>query len=264
MNEQLQQLDRDGYAIFRGFLDRETTARIRQHMDSLLPPIEPKETQDAARTHVLRHPIPGAIMADILANPRLLELAQQSLHAQDLRLLEQVLIRTDPQQAAPGATQWHIDMAFLPQHYEARPRQTYFHMVHALNTVPPSGGATTIIPGSHRATYAAAQKLGSTEKLDELKRDPVGVADIDLTGAIEVCPEEGDLLVFNPMCLHSASRNVSDVSRYVYFASFYDASAEYLADFLKDIYLKDANAGKGFPDSLRDNLPSDLKVLLER
>lgn len=259
MNEQLQQLERDGYTVFRGFLNRDETARIRQHMDSLLPPVASKDAKDAARIHTLRHPIPGAIMADILANPRLLELARQSLYSDDLRLLEQVLIRTDPQDATPGATEWHIDMAFLPQHYEARPRQTYFHMVHALNTVPPSGGATTIIPGSHRATYAAAQKLGSTEKLEELKRDPVGVAEIDLQDAIEVCPAEGDLLVFNPMCLHSASKNVSDVSRYVYFSSFHDASAEYLADFLKA-----TNYDKGFPDSLRDNLPRELQPLLER
>ena len=257
MNNQLQQLERDGYTVFHDFLDLETTARIRQHMDSLLPPITPRD-EAGSHLHTLRHPIPGAIMAEILANPRLLELAKQTLHANDLRLLEQVLIRTDPQNAVSGANGWHIDMAFLPEHFEARPLQTYFHMVHALNTVPPSGGATTIVPGSHHKTYAAAQKLGSTEALKELRSDPIGVAEIDLSEAIEVCPQEGDLLVFNPMCLHSASPNVSDVPRYVYFASFKDTSAEYLDEFLKA-----TNYQAGFPDSLRDNLPHELQSLLQ-
>lgn len=257
MNEQLQQLERDGYTIFRDFLDCDTTARIREHMDSLLPPIAAREAEDVPRVHDLRHPIPGAIMAEIAAHPKLLEVARETLCANDLRLLEQVLIRTDPQNAAPGANGWHIDMAFLPQHSEARPRQTYFHMVHALNTVPQNGGATFIVPGSHHTTYAAAKKLGSVEALSELKKDPIGVAKIDVREAMEVCPDEGDLLVFNPMCLHSASPNRSETPRYVYFASFKDASAEYL-----DAHLKAANYNKGFPDSLRDNLPRELQSLL--
>ena len=258
MTEQLEQLERDGYTIFPGFLDTQTTARIRAHIDSLAPPIAPKSNADAPRLHTLRHPIPGAIMADLLANPELLELAQKTLEAENMRLLEQVLIRTDPIEADAGATGWHIDMTFLPEHFNARPRQTYFHMVHALNTVAPGGGATTIIPGSHHKTYAAAQRLGTTDELHTLKGDPIGVADINLDDQIEVLPSEGDLLVFNPMCLHSASTNVSDEPRYVYFASFMDASAQYLSDFLESV-----NYQRAFPDSLRENLPAQFHSLLD-
>src|SRR5688500_4744803 len=136
MTQQLEQLERDGYAVFPGFLDTQTTARIRAHMDSLLPPISPKEGDGINRVHTLRHPIPGAIMGDILNNPRLLELAGQILYSSDLRLLEQVLIRTDGQNESPGVHGWHLDMTFLPEHYDSRPRQTYFHMVHALSTIP--------------------------------------------------------------------------------------------------------------------------------
>lgn len=254
----LEQLERDGYVVVPNFLDTQTTARIREHMDSLLPPISPKTEKDAPRLHTLRHPIPGAIMADIVANPRLIELAQESLYSDDLRLLEQVLIRTDPVESeTPGATGWHLDMTFLPEHYDARPRQTYFHMVHALNTVPPSGGATTIIPGSHHKTYEAARKLGSIEALAALKADPVGVAGLDLGEAIEVLPNEGDLLIFNPMCLHSASTNVSDVPRYVYFASFMDPSAKRLQDFLES-----TNYQRAFPDSMKESLPEEYRYLV--
>jgi ectoine hydroxylase-related dioxygenase (phytanoyl-CoA dioxygenase family) len=257
MQSPFEQLETEGYAVFPGFLDRGTARRIREHMDSLLPPVAPRDDATVPRVNTLRHPIPGAIMAEILANPRLLELAGELLRAQHLRLLEQVLIRTDPGPAAAGAGGWHIDMAFLPAQYRAVPRQTYYHMVHSLNDVPRNGGAFMIVPGSHLATYAAAERLGSLEALAPLKADPINVAGIELAGAIEVTPAEGDLLVFNPMALHSASNNVSDCSRYVYFASFMDASADYLQG-----QVRADRHWKGFPDSLREGLPAELSDLL--
>ncbi len=263
MNAHLEQLETDGYTVIPSFLDAQTAAHVRAHMDALMAPVAPRDDEGAARLHTLRHPIPGAIMAEILDRPILLDLAKQTLYSDDLRLLEQVLIRTDPraprpQDAGPTrATDWHIDMAFLPQHYQARPRQTYFHMVHCLSDVPAGGGGTTIVPKSHHQTYAAARELGSPQALVALKENPADVANVDLSQAIELQPALGDLLIFNPMCLHSASSNVSDAPRYVYFASFYDASAAYLREFLES-----TNYNKGFPDSLRDNLPDELQPLL--
>jgi ectoine hydroxylase-related dioxygenase (phytanoyl-CoA dioxygenase family) len=263
---QLEQLEQEGFTLIKGFLDTETTARARAHMDSLLPPIADAEDAKAQRLHTLRHPIPGAILAELLT-PELVALAEQTLQSSDLRLLEQVLIRTDPASrekrsevvgATPAdrATGWHVDMAFLPEHYQSTPRQTYYHMVHSLNNVPAGGGAFTVVPGSHHKTFAAASKLGE-EGLPELKANPIEVAGVNVSEAIEVLPEEGDLIIFNPMALHSASTNVTDVPRYVYFASFHDPSAEYLIRFLNM-----TNYRPNFPDSLRDNLPQPLQKLL--
>jgi ectoine hydroxylase-related dioxygenase (phytanoyl-CoA dioxygenase family) len=257
MNQQFEELEENGYTVFPGFLDTETTARIRAHMDALLPPVAPRDDANAKRLHTMRHPIPGEIMAEILANPRLIELAGQLLKSDDLRLLEQVLIRTDPADQEPGARGWHVDMPFFPAHYNAAPRQTYFHMVHALNPVAPHSGAFTIVPGSHKKTYAASAKMSSEEELDLLKSNPAEIAGVDISEALEVLPEDGDLLVFNPMALHSASANVGEQSRYVYFASFFDPSAEYLQR-----RLNEKNVRGHFPDSLRDNLPEELKSLL--
>lgn len=262
MQKQLEQLERDGYTVFPQFLDTNTTARIRAHMDSLLPPVAPAEEAGARRLHELRHPIPGAIMAELLDNPRLLEIASNLIEPRDpddLRLLEQVLIRTDPQATSlgpTGPTGWHIDMAFLPEHYYTSPRQTYFHMVHCLNTVAPGGGAFTVVPGSHHQTFAAAEKLGES-RLQELTAAPADMAGIDVSQAIEVCANEGDLLVFNPMALHSSSANGTAEPRYVYFASFFDSSAQYLAS-----ELERTNYNRTFPASLHDDLPSDLRSLL--
>ena len=160
--------------------------------------------------------------------------------------------------APPPVSGWHLDKVFLKRHYDARPRQVYFHMVHCLNTVAPGGGAFTIVPGSHHKAFAAAEKIGSEDELAQLLAHPAEKAGIDVSQAIEVNAKEGDLLVFNPMALHSASANGGTESRYVYFASFYDVSADYL---IRD--LTKLNYRPNFPDSLRDNLPGELKYLLQ-
>jgi ectoine hydroxylase-related dioxygenase (phytanoyl-CoA dioxygenase family) len=256
--ERLNQLEEVGYTVLPGFLDRGVTARLRAHIDSLAPPIQPATEEGVRRLHDLRHPIPGSIMVEVLNNPELLALARELLRADDLRLLEQVLIRTDPKPPPYGPSGWHVDMAFFPRQYQATPRQTYFHMVHALSTVPPGGGAFMIVPGSHHQTYAASAKMDTAEQLRELRADPVRVAEVDVSRGIEVLPEEGDLLIFNPMALHCASGNASDRPRYVYFASFFDTTATELWEHLREI-----NYRGPFPDSLREALPKPLHSLLE-
>src|SRR5262249_6531889 len=152
---------------------------------------------------------PGAIMAQCIT-PALVELARAILRngdVADLRLLEQVLIRTDPKPAPHGPTGWHVDWAFFPEEDRAAPRQTYYHMVQACSTVEPGGGAFMIVPGSHHRTYAATARLTREAELAEFKRDPAQAAGVALDEGIEVCASEGDLIVFNPMCIHSASGN---------------------------------------------------------
>ncbi|MDP6052322.1 MAG: phytanoyl-CoA dioxygenase family protein [Candidatus Latescibacteria bacterium] len=254
----LDQLEEEGYTIVPDFLKQETTRRIREHMDSLLPPIVKPDKPPGKWTVNLRHPIPGVIMADILANDHLIDLARQSLSARELKLLEQVLIRSDPRPPPYGALGWHVDFAFFPRQYEAVPRQTYFHMVHCLNTVPRGGAAFMIVPGSHHRTYGASLKMDTVYELAALRGNPVEVADVDVSKGIEICPNEGDLLIFNPMTLHSASGNATDKPRYAYFASFFDVSATELSQSLND-----TGYHKGFPDSMRDHLSAKYLPLLD-
>jgi hypothetical protein len=254
----MDQLEEDGYTVVSNFLNLDTTRRIREHMDRLLPPIVKPDKPPEKWVTSLRHPIPGAIMADIFANEDLIDLAHQSLHARELKLLEQVLIRSDPCPPPYGPLGWHIDFAFYPQQYEAVPRQTYFQMVHCLSTVPPGGAAFMIVPGSHHQTYRATAKMDSAEELDALKKNPIEMAGVDASRGIEVCPNEGDLLMFNPMALHSGSGNATNTPRYVYFSSFFDRSATDLAK-----HLNDTGYHKGFPASMRENLSPKYLPLLD-
>ena len=54
-----------------------------------------------------------------------------------------------------------------------------------------------IVPGSHHRTYGASAKMKTDEELAALRGNPVEVADVDVSKGIEICPNEGDLLVFN-------------------------------------------------------------------
>jgi ectoine hydroxylase-related dioxygenase (phytanoyl-CoA dioxygenase family) len=254
-------LDEHGYAVMPGFLDLKTTAAVRAHMNSLMPAIEAPELPDRPRIHTLRHPIPGEIMATLVKTPGLIELTKAMLkttNTADLRMLEQVLIRTDPSRSGKGANGWHVDMAFLPEHYNSSPRGTYYHMVHCLNTVKPGGGAFTIIPGSHKKNYAATAKVKTPADLMTFKANPAEDAGVDLSAFKEVCANEGDLLVFNPMCLHSGSYNSTNEPRYVYFISFMDKSAKFLHE-----ELTKTNYYKPVPEELSRNLPRELAAMFD-
>ena len=115
-----------------------------------------------------------------------------------------------------------------------------------------------IVPGSHQLTYAVSAQMETAEELSRLKRDPVGLTGVAVQKGIEICSEEGDLLVFNPMALHSGSGNATDQSRYVYFTSFFDTSASELWQAMRETKYRD-----GFNREMRADLPEDLRPLLE-
>ena len=113
----LQELESQGYTVFPEYLDRDTTATIRAHIDSLVGPIASADHNTAR--HGLRHPIPGAIMARLVNNPATLELAATLIGSRDLRMREQVFIRSDPSPPPYQAPQWHIDAAFCRAEFAA-------------------------------------------------------------------------------------------------------------------------------------------------
>lgn len=257
----LATLEERGYCVLPGFLDRSTTAALRALMDRHLPPRTPPAEPGERAPRELRHPIPEAALLARMITPAHLELATQLLQARDLRLLEQVLARTDTSLAPPRARGWHVDRVLFPRHDRARPRQVYHHLVHALSDCAPGGGCFMIVPGSHRLTWQAAARLDGQDLVecqaqgDQLLRD----AGVDGSAGIEVPAREGDLIIFNPMCVHSASVNTCEPSRYVLFQSFFDASAVELNQVWEKTWYR-----HGFPEELKTALPEPLRRLLLR
>ena len=252
LDARLEELDRQGYTVLPGFLDPGTTADIRTHIDSIAGPIVSADPRSAR--HDLRHPIPGAIMARLASNRTTLELASTLIGSRDLRMREQVFVRTDPSPPPYQSLTWHIDAAFCREDFQKKPRQVYYQMLHYCSTVEVGGAAVMIVPGSHQR---------SLEVSDRAERKPIEsntatVTDVGNGDGVEICGNDGDLIIFNPLCYHSASPNKTKRPRYVYFTSFYHPSAVRLKELIRRTNYRDH-----FPESLRAGLTPELQVLLD-
>ena len=249
----LEELEDRGYTLFPEYLDRTTTAEVRAHIDRLAGPVA-SMAQDTAR-HGLRHPIPGAIMPRLASHATTLELAAILIRSRDLRMREQVFIRTDPSPPPYQPLQWHIDAAFCRREFAATPRQVYYQMLHCCSTVSTGGAAFMIVPGSHKLSLETGDAVDGGQPIQQHTRAINGVQDGD---GIEILADDGDLIVFNPVCYHAASPNRTEQPRYVYFTSFYHPSAARLVELVRRTEYRD-----NFPASLRQGLAPELQVLLE-
>lgn len=256
LDARLEELDRQGYTVFPGFLAPEITADIRSHIDDIAGPVVSADPR-AAR-HDLRHPLPGAIMARLASNRTTLELASALIGSRNLRMREQVFVRTDPSPPPYPSSTWHIDAAFCREEFETTPRQVYYQMLHCCSTVAAGGAAVLIVPGSHERSLEAGDSGEQEPGRKPIESHTAAVADIDDSDGVEICGNDGDLIVFNPLCYHSASPNRTKQSRYVYFTSFYHPSAARLKELIRRTNYRDH-----FPESLREGLAPELRILLD-
>ena len=157
-----------------------------------------------------------------------------------LKLLQQFFRRTDvgPERHGcsdgPPPNAWHLDQGFLPRHYAARPRQMFYHTILALTDVKRDGGAFFASPSSLARARAITGGLNPAEEsrivrqADETRTRlrQVLLPQLSNTDAVEVHFDEGDMLVLDPMLLHSASANGGAIpSRHVLFTTFFHESA---------------------------------------
>jgi hypothetical protein len=256
IDTRLEELERQGYTVSPGYLDPSTTADVRAHIDSIAGPIVGADLR-AAR-HELRHPIDGAIMARLASHPTTLELASTLIGSHDLRMREQVFVRTDPSPPPYPSLTWHIDAAFCRQDFQTQPRQVYYQMLHCCSTVSPGGAAFMIVPGSHKRSLEVSDSAECDVGRKPIASNTAVIADAEDGDGIEICGADGDLIVFNPLCYHSASPNKTKTPRYVYFTSFYHPSAARLKALIRQTGYRDH-----FPESLRAGLTPELRILLE-
>ena len=273
------ELEDVGFTVVPGVFTQEFCARARAHMDDILAPRDTSKGGAASA----RHPIPGAIMAEICTAPAFLAGAEALWRAPvgELRLNEQVPIRTDPWPTGhpdapePGTKGYHCDFTFQTKHFAATPRQVYFQTfsIFSEGGVKSGGACTMVVPRSHRRTMALADETdGSAEELDALHTRIVAASNlenrqqcidefgIDPAEGVEIPAPEGALVIFCPFCLHSGSPNVhGEVSRYVVVQSFqHHAAAELLRENLaRKKYLK------GFHQDTHDSLAKIAPSLRE-
>lgn len=261
LQHHLDELTEQGFTLLPGFVDREITAAIRNYIDRALSVrTENQQYRDHTQFHHrICHPMEDPITVRLACDRRLLEIATRVLRAENLRLRQQMFMLTTPcgAEGPPRPDGWHIDTPFGPEEWNDSPRRVFLQVFAYCTPVRSGGAATMVIPRSHHKTYAAVAECPTEEARRELCRDIVRNAGVDPSEAMEVICDEGDMVLFNPMMIHSGSNNISDQPRYAFHCSFHDASAERIRHLPPVFYDR-------FPASMEAAMPEDLRVLLER
>jgi ectoine hydroxylase-related dioxygenase (phytanoyl-CoA dioxygenase family) len=257
-------LEECGYFLLRGAISRAVCQDIRDFVDRTIAGGHVKDPGRGSSRfhHRICHPIEDPIVVRLAADPVLREIATECLRARDLRLRQQMFMLTSPCGSPPPALPdgWHTDTTFLAEEWEATPRQTFLQVFCYCSVVRSGGASTWVVPGSHRQALAAASAANfrTEEERWGFGRNVIRLANIDLSQAVELTCEEGDVAIFCPMLLHSGSNNVTNQPRYVFHCSFHDAAAERIRR------LPAPGFYDTFPDSMEQAMPAPLRSLLER
>jgi hypothetical protein len=241
--------------------------------------------------HSISHPIHDAayghpgLMAELLTpfvelNRQLLRVPEEGFAAASaagMKLLQQEIRRTDrsppPHHGchAPWLEPagWHLDQGFLPQHYAAAPRQNFFHTILALSPFTQNGGAFFTVPSSlaqarrHTAAMSRDEQAEIAAVPDRTRtrlREALTLA-VDRAEIAELTLETGDLIILDPMVMHSAS-DVATQTRYALFTSFFHEAA--IGTTLTALRAVAAAPGSlKYPADLRGALPRSLRPLLD-
>ena len=166
---------------------------------------------------------------------------------------------------------WHMDQAFLPEHYAATPRQMYYHTMLALSPVITGGAPFFAANGAFSTAKRLTQAMTEAERQRWAPHADATRLDlprflrphIELSQYTEVNLSVGDLLVLDPMCMHSASPNAGALpARHVLFTTMFapDASGVTLSGLPGRMAVAPATK---FSEELREGLPPALRGLLD-
>ena len=257
------ELREQGFTVVRGFVDAASCRRAREAIDAFLGS-EPTETVSdpsvraqlghesqgisSGFLHSVTHPNPAmAVMAHYM--PKMVDAHVQTLRSSydHIRLNGQTLLRTDPYDGEPLPPQVlqpnsvHVDNAFLAGDNESTPRKVYSRSIVYLNKVRKGGAGIIVWPRSFSAARKIVEELVAKEGevayhggrwrneiIEELDVDysPGNTRWAGVGDAVEVLMEEGDMVFFEPMCMHSASRCTNGEARYCWVNAFYDERAQ--------------------------------------
>ncbi len=196
--EQLEQLHRDGYVVFRNVLTPEKTAAIKEGIAEAFRGKGPEV--------MLQGPMfeRGEIFEQLVDHPGIIEFIEEVLGS-DCQLSSMNGMRTMKHN---GVSKWHVDEALffpLPDDVELDPRiQMPVYLMNALyylDDITEELGPTQVVTGSHRA----GKHLQFSEEIGDYKGH----------GPMSILANAGDCLVFNSQLWHRGAPNLSDAPRYV-------------------------------------------------
>jgi phytanoyl-CoA hydroxylase len=195
----------NGYLVLPGALDQNDLRRLRAAADSA----EARWRADPSRAGWRRKNISTITsiveyddaFLDLLVHPRVFPIVRDVL-GPDIALLYSDFYMTPPH--TKSHIHWHQDVGFIGPF---NPLSTmYVKATFLLSDVAENGGATAVLPGSH--------KFLSDDIVPELE-DPT-----QMPGAVRMAYPAGSVWIFNARCFHAAMPNESDVERRVLIYSY--------------------------------------------
>lgn len=196
--QQRQFFDTQGYLVIENALDPGELARIRQAADEA----EARWRADPSLPGVRRHDLEqvlgimeyGPVLADLLEHPRIFPIVRE-LIGPSVMMLDHDYFITPLGATIPHG--WHFDLDFQGvDHARSRLMVKVFYV---LEDIPPDGGATLVLPGSH--TTVAGTEMPNSEVPE------------DLPGAVKMDLPAGSAYLFAGRVYHSAGNNSSSVVR---------------------------------------------------
>jgi len=223
VSEILRALERDGYAVVRGFLGADDVRRLREGFDRLLARarrLEGSEEVGDARFVVEHAPFRlhrvvwcGGADDELAAfgdDPRFLRLAAAVLGQRQLvQLIQQAHFKL-PGDGIDFA--WHQDASnrrYGSEFTDVAGNGSFVQMAVAVDAMTPDNGPLRMIPGTHRLGFVADPLTGE-----------VPPQHLDLTRAVDVALQPGDLAVFGPFVLHGSPPNRSDQPRRLFLQGY--------------------------------------------
>ncbi|HZO88261.1 MAG TPA: phytanoyl-CoA dioxygenase family protein [Chthonomonadaceae bacterium] len=199
-DEQRLFFETNGYLVIPDALSPEELARAREAADRAEAAWRADPTRLGVRRENLQQvqaPIEyDDYFLDLMEHPKVFPLVREIL-GNDVSMIDNDLYISPPHTSTHA--RWHHDVG-MPGVYH--PRSVLMVKVfYLLEDVPPGGGGTLFLPGSHR--------FPMDFPLPNVENPP------DMPGHVEMAFPAGTAYFFNGRCFHAASDNTSDKPRRV-------------------------------------------------
>ncbi len=197
-DEQRRLFAEQGYLVVPEALAREEVAALRREADAAEARWRADPGQPGVRRPDLEQVLGimehGPALFDLLEHPRIFPLVRE-LIGPDVMMLDHDYFMTPPGATIPQG--WHFDFD-LPgvDHPRSRLMVKVFYV---LEDIPPDGGATLVLPGSHLTPGGTACPNSEVPE--------------DLPGAVPMTLPAGSAYLINDRTYHSAGNNRSSLYR---------------------------------------------------
>lgn len=215
-DDQLQQLDRDGFLVIPAAFSNEEVKVLRAEVPRLMAencPENPREAGSGAIRNLLSLHRRSAVYARLVRHPRLVEPAMQILGERELYVQQ---VKINPKSGFDGAGfDWHTDFATHHKR-DGVPRPLALNLHILLDDVDEFNGPLIFVPGSHKREIPMQRSVdGEKWELWTVTREAVTKLVREL-GLVSAKGPRGTLLIFGDNLLHVSAQNITPYSRWIF------------------------------------------------